>query len=67
MSATSKPTLASLKAGDRAGFVAALGNLFVHSPWVAAVTFWMGAFRTLDVLHGALCATMRAATHDRRL
>ena len=54
------PTLAELNSSDRDVFVAALGHLFEHSPWVAAETFGKRPFRSLEELHGALCATMRA-------
>jgi 2-oxo-4-hydroxy-4-carboxy-5-ureidoimidazoline decarboxylase len=60
-------TLAELNASDRDAFVGALGHLFEHSPWVAAETHALGPFTSLDVLHGALCATMRAASADRQL
>ena len=55
------PTLAELNALDRAAFVARLGHLFEHSPWVADETWPQRPFRDADHLHAALCATMRAA------
>jgi 2-oxo-4-hydroxy-4-carboxy-5-ureidoimidazoline decarboxylase len=61
-----QPTLADLNACDRDTFVAALGHLFEHSPWVAEDTFPRRPFRDLDGLHAALCATMRGAPTDRR-
>ncbi|MFY9923145.1 MAG: 2-oxo-4-hydroxy-4-carboxy-5-ureidoimidazoline decarboxylase [Opitutaceae bacterium] len=62
-----QPTLAELNSSDRNVFVAALGHLFEHSPWVAAETFDKRPFRSLEELHGALCATMRAAPAERQL
>jgi 2-oxo-4-hydroxy-4-carboxy-5-ureidoimidazoline decarboxylase len=62
-----QPTLAELNSSDRNAFVAALGHLFEHSPWVAAETFDKRPFRSLEELHGALCATMRAAPAERQL
>jgi 2-oxo-4-hydroxy-4-carboxy-5-ureidoimidazoline decarboxylase len=60
-------SLASLNASDRAGFVAALGHLFEHSPWVADETYAKRPFRDSEALFGALRATMRGASMDRRL
>ena len=70
-------TLTSLNASDWAAFTAALGHLFEHSPWVAEETWSQrlglrslgeaGPFSSLEDLHAALCATMRAAPRDRQL
>jgi 2-oxo-4-hydroxy-4-carboxy-5-ureidoimidazoline decarboxylase len=67
VSAEEKPTLGLLNACDRDAFVGALGHLFEHSPWVAEETFGRRPFASLDDLHGALCATMRAAAPERQL
>jgi 2-oxo-4-hydroxy-4-carboxy-5-ureidoimidazoline decarboxylase len=61
------PALADLNTADRAAFVAALGHLFEHSPWVADETWPKRPFASADTLHAALCATMRAAPRDRQL
>jgi 2-oxo-4-hydroxy-4-carboxy-5-ureidoimidazoline decarboxylase len=61
------PTLAEINAGDRSAFVAALGHLFEHSPWVAAETHARGPFADAAALHAALCATVAAAGRDRQL
>jgi 2-oxo-4-hydroxy-4-carboxy-5-ureidoimidazoline decarboxylase len=60
-------SLASLNASDRAGFVAALGHLFEHSPWVAEEAFAKGPFPGKEALFAALCATMRDAPAGRQL
>jgi 2-oxo-4-hydroxy-4-carboxy-5-ureidoimidazoline decarboxylase len=60
-------SLASLNACDRAGFVAALGHLFEHSPWVADETYAKRPFRDSDALFGALCEAMRGASEGRKL
>jgi 2-oxo-4-hydroxy-4-carboxy-5-ureidoimidazoline decarboxylase len=52
---------------DRAAFVATLGHLFEHSPWVADETWPQRPFRDAAHLHGALCATMRAASREKQL
>lgn len=60
-------TLTQLNSLDRAAFVAALGHLFEHSPWVAEETWPQRPFRDVVHLHAALCAAMRAAPRDRQL
>jgi 2-oxo-4-hydroxy-4-carboxy-5-ureidoimidazoline decarboxylase len=62
-----KVALADLNAGGRAAFVAALGPLFEHSPWVAEETFDRGPFRDAVHVHAELCATLRAAGRSRQL
>jgi 2-oxo-4-hydroxy-4-carboxy-5-ureidoimidazoline decarboxylase len=59
--------LSKLNAVDRAGFTAALGHLFEHSPWVAEETWGRRPFAEAAALHAALCATMRAAPRERQL
>jgi 2-oxo-4-hydroxy-4-carboxy-5-ureidoimidazoline decarboxylase len=63
----SEAFLAGLNQGDRAAFVAALGHLFEHSPWVAAETFDRRPFRDAAHLLAELCATMQGADRERRL
>ena len=60
-------SLAEINHADRAGFTAALGHLFEHSPWVAEETWLRRPFRDADHLHAELCATMRDATPERQL
>jgi 2-oxo-4-hydroxy-4-carboxy-5-ureidoimidazoline decarboxylase len=60
-------SLAQLNACDRTAFIAALGHLFEHSPWVAEEAWAQRPFRDAEQLQGALCATMRAATRERQL
>ena len=60
-------TLSALNSSDRAAFVAALGHLFEHSPWVADETFPLRPFADADSLHAALCATMFGAPAERQL
>ena len=60
-------SLAALNTCDRDSFVAALGHLFEHSPWVAAETHAKGPFRDSEALHAALCGTMMGAPRERRL
>lgn len=60
-------SLSKLNSADPAAFVAALGHLFEHSPWVAERTWGKRPFASAEALHAALCATMRAAPRDQQL
>lgn len=60
------PSLSDLNQAGRAEFVAALGHLFEHSPWVAEETWSRRPFADAGQLHAALCAAMRAATPERQ-
>jgi len=60
-------TLSEINSLDRAAFVAALGHLFEHSPWVAERTWPQRPFSDVARLHAALCAKMRAAAKDEQL
>jgi OHCU decarboxylase len=57
-------TLDDLNAMDEDAFVAALGDLFEHSPWVARAASVRRPFASVTALHGALEAAMRAAEAD---
>lgn len=59
--------LDELNSFDRATFVATLGHLFEHSPWVADETWAKRPFRDARELYAELCATMRGASPDRQL
>ena len=50
-----------------AEFVAALGHLFEHSPWVAEETWARRPFRDAAQLHAELCRTMQSAPVERQL
>lgn len=60
-------TLDEVNQLDRDQFVARLGFLFEGSPWIAAETWPARPFASLDRLHQALCATMRAAPLERKV
>jgi len=59
--------LDELNALDRDGFVAALGSVAEHSPWVVAETWPHHPFASVETLGDALRATMLAAPTDRQL
>lgn len=51
--------------GER--FVAVCGPLFEHSPWIAERTASQRPFASREILHRALCATVRAANREDQL
>lgn len=61
------PTIAAINALDREAFVAVLGRLFEHSPWVAAETFEKRPFHDAGRLLAELGATVRRAPVERQL
>src|SRR6266481_5728703 len=62
-----KVALASLNAAAEAGFMAALGDVYEHAPWVAQAASRQRPFATLAALHAAMMAAVRAAPPDQRL
>lgn len=60
-------TLADLNAADRDGFVAAVGWVFEHSPWVAERAWSRRPFASLVALHDAMVAEMASAGTDEQL
>ncbi|HEY4245346.1 MAG TPA: 2-oxo-4-hydroxy-4-carboxy-5-ureidoimidazoline decarboxylase [Lacunisphaera sp.] len=60
-------TLDQLNRSSCADFVAALGHLFEHSPWVAEETWPRRPFRDAAQLHAELCLSMRSATREKQL
>ena len=61
------PTLAQLNAASRTDFIAQLGHLFEHSPWVAADAWVRRPFRDAAHLEAELIAAMRAAPTAKQL
>lgn len=59
--------LAKLSAADRAGFVAALGGIFEHSPWIAEAAWGERPFESVDAVHQAMVRVLRNAPHERQL
>jgi OHCU decarboxylase len=55
-------TMAELNAMDRSEFVAAVGWVFEHSPWVAERAFDARPFANLDGLHAAMTEQVERAT-----
>jgi 2-oxo-4-hydroxy-4-carboxy-5-ureidoimidazoline decarboxylase len=62
-----KMALASLNATDEAGFMAALGDVYEHAPWVAQAALKQQPFATLAALHAAMTDAVRAAPPEQQL
>lgn len=54
----------AMSAGD---FVAALGGVFEHSPWIAEQAFAARPFADVAALHAAMVAAVRGASRDRQI
>jgi len=52
---------------DKPDFVAALGGVFEHSPWVASQAWHERPFASVDALHDAMIRTVRNAEHHVQL
>ena len=61
------PTLAAVNAMPRDAFVGAFGSVFEHSPWVAERAWTRRPFASVDAMHAAMSAAVRAATLDEQL
>ena len=59
--------LAQINALSREAFVAHLGGIFEHSPWVAERAAGARPFADVAALHAAMAAAMRAASHAQQL
>jgi 2-oxo-4-hydroxy-4-carboxy-5-ureidoimidazoline decarboxylase len=60
-------TLHQLNALSKDSFVATLGGIFEHSPWVAERAFDDRPFAGIEALHGAMMAVVQRAQEDERL
>jgi 2-oxo-4-hydroxy-4-carboxy-5-ureidoimidazoline decarboxylase len=60
-------TLQDLNRLGHAQFVAALGAIFEHSPWVAQQAFAQRPFASVEELHSKMMAAVLAAPLDARL
>jgi 2-oxo-4-hydroxy-4-carboxy-5-ureidoimidazoline decarboxylase len=62
-----KPAIAEVDAMDSEAFVAALGPVVEHSPWVAQIAWRRRPFRSIAGLQLAFEAAIRGAPRERRL
>jgi 2-oxo-4-hydroxy-4-carboxy-5-ureidoimidazoline decarboxylase len=60
-------TLDELNTLDQSAFVALLGGVFEHSPWVADETWPLRPFASIDALHAAMCKAVVDAGEEAQL
>jgi 2-oxo-4-hydroxy-4-carboxy-5-ureidoimidazoline decarboxylase len=60
-------TFSELNKLDQPAFVAAVGWVFEHSPWVAERAWLRRPFGSLDELHAAMVAELQAGTPQEQL
>jgi len=60
-------SLDQLSTRDRAAFVAAVGDVFEHAPWVAERAYAARPFVTVAALHGAMMQALRSAPRNEQL
>lgn len=60
-------TLDELNACDHAGFIAALGEIFEHAPWVADAIAGQRPFAAVEAVHQAMMQALLAAPEAMRL
>src|SRR4051794_4257490 len=60
-------TLLELNAFDQEDFVAAVGCVFEHTPWIAREAWRVRPFPSREALYGALIAVLEAASDDQKL
>jgi len=60
-------TIEGLNSLDRENFVATMGWVFEHSPWVAERAWAARPFANVDALHGAMVEQVERATPEEQL
>jgi 2-oxo-4-hydroxy-4-carboxy-5-ureidoimidazoline decarboxylase len=59
--------LSDINALDRTSFVATLGGVFEHSPWIAERAYEDRPFAGVDELHSAMVDVVQTASRDEQL
>jgi len=62
-----RPDLAELNSGSSKQFVAAVGGVFEHSPWIAEAAWVRRPFGSVADLHEKMCAMVAAAPAAKQL
>jgi 2-oxo-4-hydroxy-4-carboxy-5-ureidoimidazoline decarboxylase len=62
-----KTSLRQLNGMDETGFVAVVGPVFEHSPWIAQRTYPKRPFDSVEMLHAKMCDTVRVADESEKL
>jgi 2-oxo-4-hydroxy-4-carboxy-5-ureidoimidazoline decarboxylase len=60
-------SLADLNASDRETFIAALGDIFEHAPWIAGGAYAKRPFTSVSALHDAMMDVVQAAPRAEQL
>ena len=60
-------TIADLNATDRGSFVAAVGDAFESSPWIAEAAWQYRPFASVDTLLACMCTIVADSPLDRRI
>lgn len=60
-------SIRQIDALDREAFIAQLGGIYEHSPWVAERAWKARPFRTRDALHAAMQDSVAAASQEEKL
>jgi 2-oxo-4-hydroxy-4-carboxy-5-ureidoimidazoline decarboxylase len=67
MSATPALTLAQFNALDHAGFLARVGAVYEHSPWVAEEAWGTRPFTSVEALHAAMQNAVACSACERQI
>jgi len=67
MTAPPRPTIVTLSAAPKKEFVATLGGIFEHTPWIAERAYERRPFASVDVLHAAMLGVLAAAPREAKL
>jgi len=59
--------LTQINSLSREDFVCVIGPVFEDSPWVADATWSKRPFKSLELLHGALCKTVQTSTEAKQV
>jgi 2-oxo-4-hydroxy-4-carboxy-5-ureidoimidazoline decarboxylase len=60
-------SIRQIDAMEREAFIAQLGGVYEHSPWVAERAWKSRPFKSLDGLHAAMQAVVAAASNEEQL
>ena len=64
---TTPDTLHTLSNANRVQFIATLGGIFEHSPWVADIAWESRPFISIDALHAAMVEAVSSASIEAQL
>jgi 2-oxo-4-hydroxy-4-carboxy-5-ureidoimidazoline decarboxylase len=67
MTAPPRPPIVTLSAAPKRKFVATLGGIFEHTPWIAERAYERRPFASVDALHAAMLAVLAAAPREAKL